>query len=406
MRRQALEQGRGTTHLRFGSGTRSGAPSRRGRWQAGASPRRPSSGCSACSRRTGRGVLARRDHAPSSGRPSYVSDPRTVRRARAKHPRKIERDPGNPEHLVSVRGFGYQLLPGRRGLRNLHATHRRTFGGWDVACDADDQLRHGDAAPSPLMERAGRRVRIGGGRNGRGRMRHLEAGRLRAGPREARAHASRDPARAQRADLPRLGRASGRVPRRRDDLDGLAHDSCSSARHPASGGCSRSLASTAVSRSATRQSVDALSRRRTAAVQTDADPSRTRRASEPTWPMPSERRDDTGRTNASLRRGRMSTTPTTELIDLIEQNADTLLNDWVQNRSARPRAGRPPQQRDLAADSRSSSACFVETLRTASADDLETAGWSRVRDYLAQLSRRRAEAGVLARRRRRRSSSR
>ena len=28
-------------------------------------------------------------------------------------PFKLERDPGNPEHLVSVRGFGYQLLPGR-----------------------------------------------------------------------------------------------------------------------------------------------------------------------------------------------------------------------------------------------------------------------------------------------------
>jgi two-component system response regulator RegX3 len=45
----------------------------------------------------------------------YVADPRTVDVHVRNIRRKIERDPGNPEHLVSVRGFGYQLVPARDG---------------------------------------------------------------------------------------------------------------------------------------------------------------------------------------------------------------------------------------------------------------------------------------------------
>ncbi len=41
----------------------------------------------------------------------YVPDSRSVDVHIRNIRRKIERDPGNPERLVSVRGFGYQLLP-------------------------------------------------------------------------------------------------------------------------------------------------------------------------------------------------------------------------------------------------------------------------------------------------------
>ena len=43
----------------------------------------------------------------------FIADPRTVDVHVRNIRRKIERDPATPERLVSVRGYGYQLLPGR-----------------------------------------------------------------------------------------------------------------------------------------------------------------------------------------------------------------------------------------------------------------------------------------------------
>jgi rsbT co-antagonist protein RsbR len=90
----------------------------------------------------------------------------------------------------------------------------------------------------------------------------------------------------------------------------------------------------------------------------------------------------------------MTTTPTTGLVDLIEQNADALLKDWVseQERATTRRASLLSSE-DLQADSREFLGLLRETLRTTSSDDLEGPGWSNVRDHLQQLSRRRAEEG-------------
>jgi len=90
----------------------------------------------------------------------------------------------------------------------------------------------------------------------------------------------------------------------------------------------------------------------------------------------------------------MTTTPTTGLVDLIEQNADALLKDWVseQERATTRRASLLSSE-DLQADSREFLGLLRETLRTTGPDDLEGPGWSNVRDHLQQLSRRRAEDG-------------
>jgi DNA-binding response OmpR family regulator len=45
----------------------------------------------------------------------FVADARTVDVHVRNLRRKIERDATSPERLVSVRGFGYQLLPGADG---------------------------------------------------------------------------------------------------------------------------------------------------------------------------------------------------------------------------------------------------------------------------------------------------
>jgi rsbT co-antagonist protein RsbR len=90
----------------------------------------------------------------------------------------------------------------------------------------------------------------------------------------------------------------------------------------------------------------------------------------------------------------MSTTPTSTLVDLIDQNADALLRDWVgEQERANTRRASLLSSTDLEADSQEFLGLLRETLRTTGADDIEGPGWSAIRDQLAQLSRRRAEAG-------------
>jgi DNA-binding response OmpR family regulator len=115
MRRQALEQGRGTTLLRIG---RLALDPARHRVEVDGKPVHLTPTefrlFSLLGSRPGE-VYSRAEIMRHVWETDYVADPRTVDVHVRNIRRKIERDPGNPEHLVSVRGFGYQLLPGREG---------------------------------------------------------------------------------------------------------------------------------------------------------------------------------------------------------------------------------------------------------------------------------------------------
>jgi len=90
----------------------------------------------------------------------------------------------------------------------------------------------------------------------------------------------------------------------------------------------------------------------------------------------------------------MSTTPTSTLVDLIDQNADALLTGWMSEQErANTRRASLLSSHDLEADSREFLSLLRETLRATGADDLDAPGWTGIREQLAQLSRRRAEAG-------------
>ena len=90
----------------------------------------------------------------------------------------------------------------------------------------------------------------------------------------------------------------------------------------------------------------------------------------------------------------MSTTPASALVDLIAQNEQALLIEWVreQERATTRRPGLLSSE-DLERDAREFLMLLRETLRTESGGDVSGPGWSRVHDHLAQLSRSRAEAG-------------
>ena len=90
----------------------------------------------------------------------------------------------------------------------------------------------------------------------------------------------------------------------------------------------------------------------------------------------------------------MSTTPASALVDLIAQNEQALLTEWVreQERAATRRPGLLSSE-DLERDAREFLMLLRETLRTERGGDVSGPGWSRVHDHLAQLSRSRAEAG-------------
>ena len=90
----------------------------------------------------------------------------------------------------------------------------------------------------------------------------------------------------------------------------------------------------------------------------------------------------------------MSTTPASALVDLIAQNEQALLIEWVreQERGASRRPGLLSSE-DLERDAREFLMLLRETLRTETPDDVSGPGWSRIHDHLAHLSRSRAEAG-------------
>jgi rsbT co-antagonist protein RsbR len=92
----------------------------------------------------------------------------------------------------------------------------------------------------------------------------------------------------------------------------------------------------------------------------------------------------------------MSTTPTSALVDLIQQNEETLLQEWLreQERASTRRASLISLD-ELTSESREFLRLLRETLRNASALDLDAPDWAEIRDYLARLSRTRAEAGFM-----------
>src|SRR5262245_7991798 len=91
---------------------------------------------------------------------------------------------------------------------------------------------------------------------------------------------------------------------------------------------------------------------------------------------------------------RVSTTPASMLVDLIEPNEEALLGEWIveQERASTRRSSLITSQ-ELERDSREFLRLLKETLRTTSADDLDAPGWGRIREHLAQLARTRVEAG-------------
>jgi len=115
LRRQTLEQGRGATLLRIG---RLGLDPTRHRVEVDGKPVHLTPTefrlFSLLGSRPGE-VYSRAEIMRHVWETDYVADLRTVDVHVRNIRRKIERDPGHPEHLVSVRGFGYQLLPGREG---------------------------------------------------------------------------------------------------------------------------------------------------------------------------------------------------------------------------------------------------------------------------------------------------
>jgi two-component system response regulator RegX3 len=115
IRRQALEQGRGTTILRIG---RLSLDPSRHRVEVDGKPVHLTPTefrlMSMLGARPGE-VHSRTEIMRHVWQTEYVADPRTVDVHVRNIRRKIERDPAHPEHLVSVRGFGYQLLPAADG---------------------------------------------------------------------------------------------------------------------------------------------------------------------------------------------------------------------------------------------------------------------------------------------------
>jgi len=90
----------------------------------------------------------------------------------------------------------------------------------------------------------------------------------------------------------------------------------------------------------------------------------------------------------------MSTTPTSAIVDVIEQHESTLLIEWLreQERAATRRASLISIE-DLETESRALLGLLRETLRTARHDELDAPEWDQVREYLRRLSRSRAELG-------------
>ena len=90
----------------------------------------------------------------------------------------------------------------------------------------------------------------------------------------------------------------------------------------------------------------------------------------------------------------MSTTPTSALVDLIEQNEQELLAEWLRelDRSTTRRPGLLSRE-DLERDAREFLGLLRESLRSGTIDDGAGPGWDRVHDRLAKMSRTRAEAG-------------
>ena len=88
----------------------------------------------------------------------------------------------------------------------------------------------------------------------------------------------------------------------------------------------------------------------------------------------------------------MSTTPAHALVDLIEQNEQELLTQWLheQERSIARRSGLGNEE--IERDSREFLRLLRETLR-GEPGDISGPAWRGVHDNLAQLSRSRAEAG-------------
>ncbi len=89
----------------------------------------------------------------------------------------------------------------------------------------------------------------------------------------------------------------------------------------------------------------------------------------------------------------MSITPANALVDLIEQNEQELLTQWLheQERSIARRSGLGREE--IERDSREFLRLLRETLRDEPAGDITGPAWRGVHDNLAQLSRSRAEAG-------------
>jgi rsbT co-antagonist protein RsbR len=90
----------------------------------------------------------------------------------------------------------------------------------------------------------------------------------------------------------------------------------------------------------------------------------------------------------------MSTTPTSRLADVVSRYEEDLLAEWIEEqKAARPSGTGLIDDVELQRESRELLRLLRGALAEGGGDEFDAAGWEPVRDYLSNLSRRRAEVG-------------